>query len=75
MSMILWGKFLSVEWRTGTGIDIEWCQTRPVWTHNTNTGKTEAMPFEGVVILLPCIIISYGLAYTFTEEEDGGWHS
>ena len=69
MSMMLWGKFLSVEWRTGTGIDIEWCQSRPVWTQNGITGDMEALPFEGMIILLPCIIISYGLPYTFDDEE------
>ena len=69
MSMMLWGKFLSVELRTGTGIDIEWCQTRPVWTQNNLTGETEDLPFEGMIILLPCIIISYGLPYTFDDEE------
>ena len=70
MSWILWGKHLSIEWRTGTGIDIEFCDSMAVWTYNAFTGETEAMPFQGCIIRLPCVIISYGNPYTFTEERE-----
>ena len=69
MSWFIWGKHLSIDWRTGTGIDIEFCDSRAVWTHNTITCEVEAMPFQGWILLLPCVIISYGNVYT-TEEDD-----
>ena len=68
MSWILWGKHLSIEWRTGTGLDIEFADSRPVYTQNSLTGEIETMPFQGVIILLPCIIISWGNVYTFDED-------
>jgi hypothetical protein len=68
MSWILWGKHLSIEWRTGTGIDIEFVDSRPVYTQNSLTGEIETMPFQGVIILLPCIIISWGNVYTIEED-------
>jgi hypothetical protein len=68
MSWILWGKHLSIEWRTGTGIDIEFADSRPVYTQNSLTGEIETMPFQGVIILLPCIIISWGNVYTIEED-------
>jgi len=70
MSWILWGKHLSIEWRTGTGLDIEFADSRPVYTQNSLTGEIETMPFQGVIILLPCIIISWGNVYTFDEDDE-----
>jgi hypothetical protein len=69
MSWILWGKHLSIEWRTGTGFDIEFCDSMAVWAYNAVTGETEAMPFMGCIIRLPCVIISYGNVYTITEDD------
>lgn len=66
----IFGKHLSVEWRSGTGIDIEFVDSRAVWVYNTNTGRTEAMPFMGTIILLPLIMISYGNVYTEEEPLD-----
>jgi len=68
MQTSLFGKHLSIEYRNGTGIDIEFCDSRPVWVHNTDTGETEAMPFMGTVILLPLLVITYGNVYTEQEE-------
>ena len=70
ISTILFGKHLNVEWRSGTGIDIEFCDSRPVWVYNVNTEETEAMPFMGTIILLPLVMISYGNVYTEIEFED-----
>ena len=69
MSWVIWGKHLSIEWRSGTGIDIEFMDSKAVWTQNSFTGEVEAMPFMGWMIRLPCAIISYGNVYTFTEDE------
>lgn len=68
MQTSLFGKHLSIEYRNGTGLDIEFCDSRPVWVHNTDTGETDAMPFMGTVILLPLVVITYGNVYTEQEE-------
>jgi hypothetical protein len=68
MQTSLFGKHLSIEYRNGTGLDIEFCDSRPVWVHNTDTGETDAMPFMGTVILLPLLVITYGNVYTEQEE-------
>lgn len=68
INKLLFGKHLSVEWRSGTGIDIEFVDSRPVWVYNVNTGETEVMPFMGTIILLPLLMISYGNVYLFEED-------
>lgn len=68
MSWVFFNKHLSIEWRTGTGLDIEFVDSRPVYTQNSLTGEIETMPFQGVIILLPCIIISWGNVYTIEED-------
>jgi len=70
MSWLIFGKHLSIELRTGTGFDIEFCDSRPVWTQNSLTGEVEPMPFKGWILLLPCVIISCGNVYTFEEDDD-----
>lgn len=68
MSWVFFNRHLSIEWRTGTGLDIEFVDSRPVYTQNILTGQVETLPFQGVIILLPCIIISWGNVYTFDED-------
>lgn len=68
INKLIFGKRLSVEWRSGTGIDIEFVDSRPVWVYNVNTEETEAMPFMGTIILLPLLMISYGNVYLFEED-------
>ena len=60
---------LNIEFRSGTGIDIEFCDSRPVWVYNTNSEELSALPFKGTVILLPLLTITFGYVYT-TEELD-----
>ena len=69
MHTILFGKHLTIELRNGPGIDIEFVDSRPVWAHNAFTDELIAMPFMGVIILLPLVTISYGNIYTMEEEE------
>jgi len=38
MSWLIWGKHLSIEWRSGTGLDLEFVDSRPVYTQNSLTG-------------------------------------
>ena len=68
MSWFFFNRHLSIEGRTGTGLDIEFVDSRPVYTQNSLTGEIETMPFQGVIILLPCIIISWGNVYTIEED-------
>ena len=70
MSWILFNRYLSIEFRAGTGLDIEFVDSRPVYTQNSLTGEIETMPFQGVIILLPCIVISWGNVYTFDEDDE-----
>ena len=70
MSWILFNRHLSIEFRAGTGLDIEFVDSRPVYTQNILTGEIETMPFQGVIILLPCIVISWGNVYTFDEDDE-----
>jgi hypothetical protein len=67
MSWVFFNRHLSIEWRTGTGLDIEFVDSRPVYTQNILTGQVETLPFQGVIILLPCIVISWGNVYTLDE--------
>ena len=68
MSWIILNRHLSIEFRSGTGLDIEFVDSRPVYTQNILTGQVETLPFQGVIILLPCIIISWGNVYTLDED-------
>ena len=55
---------LSIELRNGTGIDIEFVDSRAVWTVNENDPfSLQAMPFSGTIILLPLLVISFGYVY------------
>ena len=68
MSIDFLGKKLTAEYRNGTGIDIEFVDSRPVWAY-TEDEELIALPFEGVVVLLPLVMITWGNVYV--EKEDG----
>ena len=61
--MIIFNIVLSVEYRLGVGFDLEFPDSRPVWVYNTNTGNTETMPFQGVILHLPLCLVSYSRVY------------
>ena len=65
--MMIFGRMLSIELINGCGLYLEIADSRAVWVHNSKTDNTEAMPFEGVLLHLPFILISYGRVY---EEVD-----
>lgn len=68
MTFILFGQALTFEFRNGVGIDLEFTSTKPVWITRDKEGeKIEIAEFEGMVISLPFIVISYGLCYK-TED-------
>ena len=66
MTFILFGQALTFEFRNGVGIDLEFTSTKPVWVTRDNV-ELEVAEFEGMVISLPFIVISYGLCYK-TED-------
>ena len=66
MTFILFGQALTFEFRNGVGIDLEFTNSKPVWITKDNV-ELEIAEFEGVVISLPFIVISYGLCYK-TED-------
>ena len=66
MTFILFGQTLTFEFRNGVGIDLEFTSTKPVWITRDNS-KFEVAEFEGMVISLPFIVISFGMCYS-TED-------
>ena len=65
--MRIFNRTLSVELINGCGVFLEIADSRAVWVYNVETGRTFAMPFVGVLLHLPFILISYGRVY---EEID-----
>jgi len=62
---------LSIELRNGTGIDIEFVDSRAVWTVNENDPfSLQAMPFSGTIIMLPLLVISFGYVYKVEEIDN-----
>jgi|TARA_B110000908_G_C10021814_1_gene343240 hypothetical protein len=66
--MILFGRSLSIEYRLGVGIDLEFADGRAVWIYDPSTGEMGAMPFMGTLISLPLCLISYGRVYEEVDE-------
>jgi len=54
---------LTIEFRNGIGLDIEATDSRLVWVMNNNTGDLKTMLFNGLILLLPFIIITLGSVY------------
>ena len=61
------GRTLTAELRNGIGYDIEFVSSRPVWVLISENIK--AMPFNGVVVLLPFVVITFGSVYEEEYEE------
>ena len=61
--MILFDRMLSVELINGCGLFLEFADSRAVWVYNKKTQKAEAMPFEGILLHLPFVLVSYGRVY------------
>ena len=60
INKIIFGRIFSFELRTGIGFDIEFVDSKLVWTYNQFTEEHTPMQFEGTVILIPFFTISYG---------------
>jgi hypothetical protein len=61
--MMIFGRMLNIELINGCGLFLEFADSRAVWVNNNETGETYAMPFEGVLLQLPFILISFGRVY------------
>ena len=66
--MVILGRNLSIEYRLGVGIDLEFPDSRPVGVYNAKTERTETMPFQGVILNLPLCLISFGRVYEEVYE-------
>ena len=69
MSIKFFGKLLTIELRNGVGIDLEFCDSRPVWGYNEETEEVKAYTFEGVVLNVPLLTITFGTIYTEETNE------
>lgn len=58
---------LSIELINAVGLCLELADSRPVWAYNPDTDEFTAMPFEGVLLYLPFILISVGRVYEEIE--------
>jgi len=58
MQTNIFGMFLNIEPRFGFGLDIESVESRPVWA--SVDGEVGAYGFDGLILLIPCFIISLG---------------
>ena len=65
--MKIFNRTLSIELINGAGLYFEIADSRAVWVVNQETGETCAMPFEGYLLGLPFILISYGRVYEEVE--------
>ena len=61
---------LTIELRNGIGLDIEATDSRLVWVMDNNTGKLTTMLFNGMILLLPFVIITLGSIYDDYEVLD-----
>jgi hypothetical protein len=66
----IFNRLFTVELRNGVGVDLEFVDSKPVWVINSETEEHSTMPFEGIVIMLPFLVITYGRPYKEIGEED-----
>jgi len=69
ISAKIFNRLLTIELRNGVGCDLEFVDSKPVWTYNHLTEEHSTMPFEGVVLLIPFMSITYGRPYKEIESE------
>ena len=52
-------RILNIEFRNGVGLDLEFCDSRPIWGQDAE-GNAKPMYFEGIALLFPLILICFG---------------
>ena len=55
--------YLSLDLRNGVGLDLEFADSRPVWISNSETDSADRASFEGTVLMLPFLIMTFGKIY------------
>jgi len=69
MTVILFGQALTFEFRNGVGLDLEFTNSRLVWVvTDPEEENVEIVQFNGMLISLPFVVISYGLCYAMEED-------
>jgi len=65
--MRIFNRTLTIDLINGVGVFFEIADSRAVWVYNVETEETYAMPFEGYLLYLPFILISFGRVYDEVE--------
>lgn len=61
--MMIFNRHLSIELINGCGVFLELADSRAVWTVSRETEEVGALPFMGVLLYLPFIVIAFGRVY------------
>ena len=69
MTLQLGEYYLSMGLRNGVGLDLEFTDSRPVWVTNSLDDSLNAASFEGTVLLVPFIVITFGKIYMEDSNE------
>jgi len=64
----MFNRSFSIELRNGVGFDLEFVDSRPLYLYNTSTEELIVRPFQGIILLLPLLVVSFGRAYEEIEE-------
>ena len=64
----MFNRSFSIELRNGVGFDLEFVDSRPIYLYNTSTEEMIVRPFQGIILLLPLLVVSFGRAYEEIEE-------
>jgi len=57
----------SINMRLGVGLDVESCNSRPVWITSTSE-KIEAGEFDGLVFSIPFFVITIGNVWKMEND-------
>jgi hypothetical protein len=63
----LFGRLLTIELFNGIGFFVEFSDSRPMWIFERDT--TCARAFEGTIIMLPLLVITFGKIYGSVYHE------
>ena len=61
--MMIFNRHLSIELINGCGVFLEIADSRAVWTVDKQTEEVGALPFMGIMLYLPFILITFGQVY------------
>ena len=64
----MFDRSFSIELRNGVGFDLEFVDSRPIYLYNSFTEELMVRPFQGTILLIPLMVISFGRAYEEIEE-------